>query len=1692
MSKKFTMLLASLFLVMGTAWAQSELVKVGKPYTLKCQGSHKAFLQDDGEKFNGQGSTPTLFIFEAASDGKVYIKSEKTKKYLNAPSPANGSAISYDDQPSTAWTVGTLNGGLHFSAADKLYLNNAAGTNNLQIKQHDPITTGNGCSLWNTKETIELTTSTDDIKWYTIKNVRCGSYVYHNGDGGQMVLKGLTGASRNAGKFYFTGEKNEDGSLFTVKIHNAATTKLCKEYNSWDEDGIDWYIQFSENTANPGFAISKENDLTSDDYSWNDAGGNGTSVAYWNGNDPGSTWEFESVELELPEMSTMENPSFYYIRNVRHFGKYANYVAEGSRLTQVATPGLGSYWYFVAAGDAPEGWVACKIYNAANAKSLQNPSGTFNDAQVYYIKKHEWNGNIGFAIKRSTTDTNSTQDGWNDAGGNGQTIGDYYADDLGSIWWIEQAPKTAAELKSEAATALANAQAAIALYGEADYFTYPADAVATAKAAIEGLDVTSSLAAAVSGHITVNAALATMQSAGKNGAPAVGDYIRMKNRSHENYIYAHEDDNKVRGLNDKADTKTLWLVGGTEGAFKLKNFVSQTFISTIEQDVEATMVEEASAGEFTFSNVGEAYASVKTKDGGSYDCANFNTWYGGRVLGWTDNGDIASHWVFSQAYPLTVVYKYNDEELTDYKVSTFVDKGETYIVPEVTNTQAGFLAIESCTVNGQPLEAENGVWSVTMGANTDIEVTLKEVATVTDLSTLDNLGIYTLESERSPLMYSTKEGMTTKLSSGMVDGVSANVNDINQQFAILRTNDTPENYYYLYSLGADKFVDANLNFTDTPAPVLSFEPYKGANSEKYPWWVKISDKYVITGNGGEDGNKIYHIEEGDDDDGKRYRIGKVGSMDLALAGSLAYLVEASENVVKQLSELDNNKVYTVTAYERGQWYYNNEQSGALWSTGKNAIASGAAENVNHFAFLTVNGKTYLYSVGAQKFVVKSADNSPNDGTAFAAFSDVPTHSIDFITSNNAGFPVVVKFNGIESGASQLHISTGYKCPVILYDNPNAAASQVRILPVDTETPDLSSVIATIEDYQVNEEARGGLEALITEATTLLETLPEGLPEKETLSTAKDEAQAVLDQSEPAATYEQMMEKKEALATALAAVQEYPFINGMLKDLTAGSYLIYYTDGEGTRHYLKTSAANSVITVADNPEKYPMPYEVEVAGLNTNETKYQKAYTLKMNNLYISNTSQNASNIETKTAKNDWSTQAIFEKDGKCAIRLTNAIDNAQGWHGHWFIGKGDTEGTTIAKDPEVATLEELFIWTIEAYTKDEVQIAADELGEYLAQLPAERNIAPGVNNYSQPAEDRDFDEAKAEVQDFYNAITRTTTVAEINEKKAYLEDLESRITINMPENGKFYRVRCAGSGMKYLQSTLDESNPSDIRLKVLSDATGVDATFCYVDGALLSYTTGLYINAYRFNEVGVKSNVVFTEASNGKVGRYNIEVGGRYIFGVSDANKIDSGTGTPDNRDGYTWWLEEVTSLPVTVTSAGWATLYAPVALEIPVVDGLKVYTAAIDIDNGYVNLTEVEGNVIPAETGVMIKAPAETYNFAVTTTTDELESDFVGSFAKSNMQDGVKTYTLQAPDGKVGFYRFKGTQAINGFRAWVEVENASGAQAFRIRFAGETTGIDNVELDGETVIFDLTGRRIEKIVEKGIYIVNGKKVVIK
>lgn len=375
-------------------------------------------------------------------------------------------------------------------------------------------------------------------------------------------------------------------------------------------------------------------------------------------------------------------------------------------------------------------------------------------------------------------------------------------------------------------------------------------------------------------------------------------------------------------------------------------------------------------------------------------------------------------------------------------------------------------------------------------------------------------------------------------------------------------------------------------------------------------------------------------------------------------------------------------------------------------------------------------------------------------------------------------------------------------------------------------------------------------------------------------------------------------------------------------------------------------------------------------------------------------------------------------------------------------------------------------------------------------------LGDGVNKYSLP-------EGKEKFLEVYNAAKNMAdhpegqeTAQQVTEKDNELKTLIGKLTINQPKNGVFYRLRCIGTGQntnKYILPTIKENC-----LETKNEKHNAALFYCQdvANGkkTLLAFNNGQYFgnaggnNNFAYIAVGNDNNKDFAFSEGGQKGCYKIQQGNRYIYGARD--KMDSGTNP--NSNGYYWWLEEVTTLPVTVSAAGWATLYAPVALTIPA--GLTgVYTAAVE--GNTLKLTALNGT-IPANTPVLIEANAATYNFTIDykAAAEAQTTGLKGTLETINKPADKTIYTLQKPaaaNNEIGFYKYGG-ETLQGFRAYGENLLGTTSTAEGLIFdKGDVTAIENVEInDGkQTVIYDLNGRRVEKML-KGIYIVNGKKVI--
>ena len=326
-------------------------------------------------------------------------------------------------------------------------------------------------------------------------------------------------------------------------------------------------------------------------------------------------------------------------------------------------------------------------------------------------------------------------------------------------------------------------------------------------------------------------------------------------------------------------------------------------------------------------------------------------------------------------------------------------------------------------------------------------------------------------------------------------------------------------------------------------------------------------------------------------------------------------------------------------------------------------------------------------------------------------------------------------------------------------------------------------------------------------------------------------------------------------------------------------------------------------------------------------------------------------------------------------------------------------------------------------------------------------------------------------------------------------------TINLPGAGKYYRLKNGASGW-YATSDLRTGEDShSTKLHMKEDGTQAN-TIWYLDSnnAFLSYTQGLYLgdmsSDWSFEAIGSTGNAAaFVQGAT--IGKFQIKPSsGRSLYG--DKVRVDAAPDT-NNSGNYEWIIEEVTSLPVTVTSAGYATFFAPVAVTVP--SGVTAHT--VTINGEWATLSEAL-TVIPAETGVVLAGEANTYNFAVTTA-DAFEGEnlMAGTIAKTlvTKPDNTECYVLAKPEGAEVAAMYI---AVNGedettfynasHKAYLKVEGTNNVSFYGFRFGGEddeTTGVEKVEVATENaVIFDLAGRRVSEITAPGIYIVNGKKVI--
>ncbi len=201
-------------------------------------------------------------------------------------------------------------------------------------------------------------------------------------------------------------------------------------------------------------------------------------------------------------------------------------------------------------------------------------------------------------------------------------------------------------------------------------------------------------------------------------------------------------------------------------------------------------------------------------------------------------------------------------------------------------------------------------------------------------------------------------------------------------------------------------------------------------------------------------------------------------------------------------------------------------------------------------------------------------------------------------------------------------------------------------------------------------------------------------------------------------------------------------------------------------------------------------------------------------------------------------------------------------------------------------------------------------------------------------------------------------------------------------------------------------------------------------------------------------------------------------------------------------WLEiisvEQTAVGVTTTAAGmgFATLYTDKALDFSSAEGLNAYTATLS--DKTVTLTKVAD--IKAGTGVVLKSDKTDqntiYSIPVKSDSETDRGDLEGNATEDtpfNAFYGYDLYMLAInTSNEAQFTKVKSGSVAAG-KAYLKVPSSAAARALSIDYSDGSTGIHAVENTGDAdgQIYSVSGQRVAKP-GKGLYIVNGKKVIFK
>ena len=310
----------------------------------------------------------------------------------------------------------------------------------------------------------------------------------------------------------------------------------------------------------------------------------------------------------------------------------------------------------------------------------------------------------------------------------------------------------------------------------------------------------------------------------------------------------------------------------------------------------------------------------------------------------------------------------------------------------------------------------------------------------------------------------------------------------------------------------------------------------------------------------------------------------------------------------------------------------------------------------------------------------------------------------------------------------------------------------------------------------------------------------------------------------------------------------------------------------------------------------------------------------------------------------------------------------------------------------------------------------------------------------------------------------------VNDESLWADgSLEGNLTLK----GSYFKTECMNVDNKWEKSNIDDF--AALNNKLSANVTSIDMR--------KASTLGVDIN--KFFEDKNPNTIVY---ANENYEHANVVVVG--ADGTGTANSLELTDANAFNApEGFT-----ATSVKLTRdVQKGVNSFVLPFAVTATELGATQVATyEGCDKANNVANFTTVES--VKANTPFLTMDVAEDKatnvlsfeNKEIVVTPESLGTDFVGVYAPQNAEG---KYGI---DGNGLLHKGGATATIDAFHAYL---NVTGPAPAAIAFNGSTpTAINGVAADkvANTAVYDLSGRRVYGKLQKGLYIMNGKKVVVK